>query len=651
MFSELRKKWQSYVEEGVVLENIKTDILESWQRCEKLGVDYKSGKGTKVEDGVLEKSIYNKREMIRLTRPIMENVYEMVKSTSYSVVLTDEKGIIIDLIINSDIKDIHDTINFVKGSLWDEKSVGTNAIGTCLAADKPIQVLGPEHYCEYHHQWTCSAAPIHNSKGEVIGCFDISGRAKDVQTHTYGIAVSSANCIEKQLMIAESYHLMDTTFDAILDGIMVVDSSLNIMRINNKIKDLFHMEEEDIFSIDIGKIFKGIDIQKNILENKNKMSFSDYTISIGAKKIECSLNISPITVGNEVTGAVMLMKEAKQVRKEVMRLAGFNANYTFDSIVTTDVRMNELISTAKKISKTNCSVLIEGESGTGKELYAQSIHNESNRSSGPFIAINCSAIPKELFESELFGYESGSFTGAVKGGRPGKFELANGGTIFLDEIGEVPLEVQPKLLRVLDNNKIVRIGGSFERDLDVRVISATNRNLIDEVSKGSFRQDLYFRLNVINLKIPPLRQRKDDIIELARYFLKGLNEENDGIYKKFSPYFEEMLMKHQWSGNVRELKNVVQRAYYMSDKVLISSVTFPKSTEASNDFKEHEKAATTYNLKDIEKESILKALSANKGNIIMAANDLNISRATIYRKIKMYSIDMNNSYKYGAVSK
>jgi transcriptional regulator with PAS, ATPase and Fis domain len=346
----------------------------------------------------------------------------------------------------------------------------------------------------------------------------------------------------------------------------------------------------------------------------------------------------------------MLMKEAKQVRKEVMRLAGFNANYTFDSIVTTDARMNELIGTAKKISKTNCSVLIEGESGTGKELYAQSIHNESNRNTGPFIAINCSAIPKELFESELFGYESGSFTGAVKGGRPGKFELANGGTIFLDEIGEVPLEVQPKLLRVLDNNKIVRIGGSFERDLDVRVISATNRNLIDEVAKGSFRQDLYFRLNVINLKIPPLRQRKDDIIELARYFLKGLNEENDGVHKKFSPYFEEMLMKHQWPGNVRELKNVVQRAYYMSDKALISSVTFPKSTERPNDFMKHEKSST-YNLKDIEKESIVKALSANKGNVIMAASDLNISRATIYRKIKMYSIDTNNYYKYDAVSK
>lgn len=643
MFNELKQRWQTYVDTNVASKDIEADILDSWQRCRKLGVDHMSGKGTRVSDSELQESISKKKELITITRPILENVYEMVKNTNYSVVLTDEKGIIIDLIINNDIKDIHNNLNFVKGSLWDEKSVGTNAIGTCLAVDKPIQVLGPEHYCEYHHQWTCSAAPIHNSKGEIIGCFDVSGRAENVQAHTYGIAVSSANCIEKQLVISESYHLMDTTFDAILNGIMVIDNNLKVIRINNKILDLFHMEEKDILNIEISKIFKGIEIENNIFVNKNKMNFSDITIFIDNKKIECSLNISPIIAGDEVTGAVLLMREAKQVRKEVSKLAGFNANYTFDSIITTDSRMKELINTAKKISKTNCSVLIEGESGTGKELYAQSIHNESNRNNGPFIAINCSAIPKELFESELFGYESGSFTGAVKGGRPGKFELANGGTIFLDEIGEVPLEVQPKLLRVLDNNKIVRIGGSYERDLDVRVVSATNRNLIEEVSKGSFRQDLYFRLNVINLRIPPLRKRKDDIIELARYFLKGLNEENDGMYKQFSTAFEDVLRNHQWTGNVRELKNIIQRAYYMSDKVLINSVVFPNgNTEI---IKNPEKISSTFNLKDIEKDSIEQALSANNGNALKAAKDLNISKATIYRKIKIYDIDLNNIEK------
>lgn len=639
MLSEMKERWMAYVNNGIASKDINQDILNSWERCRKMKVNHLAGYGTTAKESVLKESISKRQDLIELSRPIMENVFEMVKSTSYSVVLTDENGIIIDLIINKDIMDIHSSLNFVRGSLWDEKSVGTNAIGTCLAINKPIQVIGAEHYCEYHHKWTCSAAPIHNSKGEVIGSFDISGRAEDVQTHTFGIAASSANCIEKQLIISESYNLVDTTFDSILDGIMVIDNKLKIVKINNKILELFHMDEKDVFNININKILNGVDIEKNIFEKKNKLSFSDLTISVDNKKIECSLNISPLIEGKVVTGAVILMKEAKQVIKEVSKLAGFKANYTFDNIITVDDKMLEIINTAKKISKTNCAVLIEGESGVGKELYAQSIHNESQRKNGPFIAINCSAIPKELFESELFGYESGSFTGAMKGGRPGKFELARGGTIFLDEIGEIPLEVQPKLLRVLDNNKIVRIGGTYERDLDVRVISATNRNLLDEVTKGSFRQDLYFRLNVINLRIPPLRNRKKDILELAGYFLKSLNDENKGINKTktFSQVFEDKLMEHEWTGNVRELKNIIQRAYYMTEGEVIINVALPVSNAAKQN-----KEAVSLNLKDIERDSIMQALSFNNRNVLKAARDLNISKATIYRKIKAYSIDLDN---------
>ncbi len=638
MLKVIKERWNKYMHEGIVSEDIRPEIMKSWHRCEKINVDYRLGKGTRVSNDELEESIAKNRELINLARPIMENVFEVVKETNYSVVLTDEKGIIIDLIINKDIKNIHDDLNFVKGSLWDEKSVGSNAIGTCLAINKPIQVVGAEHFCEHHHQWTCSAAPIHNSKGEIIGCFDISGRAEDVQAHTYGIAASSANCIEKQLVISESYELIDTTFDSIIDGIMTIDSSLKVIKFNNKIPDIFKMKDAEIFKIDLGKVFQDMDIEKDIFVNKKKLHFSDITLFVGKNKIECSLNISPLIHGNEVTGAVMFMREAKHVRNEVSKLAGFNAKYTFNNIITKDERMKELIATAKKISRTNCSVLIEGESGTGKELYAQSIHNESNRRNGPFIAINCAAIPKELVESELFGYESGSFTGAVKGGRPGKFELANGGTIFLDEIGEIPLEIQPKLLRVLDNSKVIRIGGTYERDLDVRVISATNRNLFYEISKKSFRQDLYFRLNVINLRIPPLCNRGDDIIELARYFLKALNEENDGLNKKFSLEFEKLLKQEEWTGNVRELKNVIQRAYYMSDKDVINSVQFNQDAPRIEN-KPNKNDTSGITMQDIERESIEQALYSNNGNALKAAKDLNISKATIYRKIKAYSID------------
>lgn len=641
MLKKYKVRWQEYMDTGELSENMRPEIVESWHRCEAMKVDHLGGRGTKVSEEESVRSIAKKKELIEVSRPIMENVFEMVKNTSYSVVLTDEQGVIIDLIINKDLEEKHVLLNFVKGSKWDEQSVGTNAIGTCLAIDKPIQVIGAEHFCEYHHKWTCSAAPIHNNRGEIIGCFDLSGRAEDVQTHTYGIAVSSANCIEKQLMISESFEFLNTTMNSIIEGIMVIDYDLKVIKVNDKLLDMFRMNEDTIYNIDIKKIFDGINIEDIVLNDKQKMDFSDTTISIDNRKIECSLHISPIIINGEVAGLVMLMKEAKQVRKEVSKLAGFNANYTFDSIITGDVRMKELINTAIKISKTNCAVLIEGESGTGKELYAQSIHNESHRKNGPFIAINCSAIPKELFESELFGYESGSFTGAVKGGRPGKFELANGGTIFLDEIGEIPLEVQPKLLRVLDNNKVVRIGGTYERELDVRIISATNRDLIDEVSKGSFRQDLYFRLNVINLKIPPLRKRKSDIIQLAMYFLNSLNEESN-IRKNFTKEFEEYLLAQEWSGNVRELKNIVQRAYYMSDRDLIDTV--PNSPVSELSFTEERKIPVStvkpLSFKDIEKNSIIRALSVNKGNVIKAAEDLHISKATIYRKIKTYSIDL-----------
>mgnify|MGYP000992169136 CR=1 FL=1 len=637
MFNEMKERWMNYVNEGETFAAIKPCILNSWKRCKKMGVNHLAGCGTTVSESELRDSILRKHELIKLSRPILENVFKTIESTSYSVVLTDEKGIIIDLIMNSDITDIHNNLNFVKGSLWNEKSVGTNAIGTCLVVDKPVQVIGAEHYCEYHHRWTCSAAPIHNSKGEIIGSFDISGRAEDVQTHTFGIAVSSAKCIEKQLIISESYNLMDTAFDSILDGIIVIDSKLKIIKINNKIPELFHMEKQEVFNIDMSMILNGINIGREVFVGKHKMSFTDVTISLANRKIECSLNISPIIEGNNATGAVILMREVKQVMKEVRKLAGFKANYTFDSIITVNDRMNELINMAKKISKTDCSVLIEGESGVGKELYAQSIHNESHRRNGPFIAINCSAIPKELFESELFGYESGSFTGAMKGGRPGKFELAMGGTIFLDEVGEIPLEVQPKLLRVLDNNKIVRIGGTYEKELDVRVVSATNRNLLEEVTKGSFRQDLYFRLNVINLRIPPLRNRKEDILELAEYFLKELNEENSGINKIFSSGFKNKLIEYGWYGNVRELKNIIQRAYYMSDGDIIRNGLFSKGIETK-----HVKESKSLSLKEIERDSILKALYFNNNNVLKAAKDLNISKATIYRKIKTYSINLNN---------
>ncbi|WP_296561844.1 sigma 54-interacting transcriptional regulator [uncultured Acetobacterium sp.] len=440
---------------------------------------------------------------------------------------------------------------------------------------------------------------------------------------------------EMRTEIVDSYKLMDVALDSILNGLMIIDTELRVKKLNHKISELFQMTEEDILKLDMSDVLKDIDVVDNILINKRKFSYSDITLFIGSRKIDCFLDITPVAFNEKVMGAVLVIRESKQVRKEINKLAGFRANYTFDKIITKNKTMLELINTAKRISKTDCSVLIEGESGTGKELFAQSIHNESQRRNGPFIAINCAAIPKELVESEFFGYETGSFTGAVKGGMPGKFELANGGTLFLDEIGEIPIEMQPKLLRVLDENKVMRIGGNYERKLDVRIIAATNRNLLNEMSKDAFRQDLYFRLNVINLRLLPLKRRREDILVLGQYFLEQLNQENSGGKKYFSEKFIRNLQEYKWEGNVRELKNIVQRGYYMSMGDQIDDIQALEKEKDDHTIYSQIEGET---LKDLEKNSIEHALLINKGNAVKAAEELCISKATIYRKIKAYDI-------------
>lgn len=328
---------------------------------------------------------------------------------------------------------------------------------------------------------------------------------------------------------------------------------------------------------------------------------------------------------------------------------GYKAVYDFDDIITKDNKMNKIIEYAKKAAYTDCNILLEGASGTGKEVFAQAIHKHSKRPNGPFVAINCAAIPKELIESELFGYEKGAFTGACKDGYAGKFELASGGTLFLDEIGELPLELQSKLLRVLDNRKIVRVGGIYERDLDVRIISATNRTLSSEVNKKNFRNDLYYRLNVISIHLMQLKDRKDDIELFMSYFIDKLNYNNGPKIKKVSDTYIKRIREYNWPGNIREIRNVVERSYYLCDGDTITDEYLPNNIlqyKAKED-KADKKVEYAVNKKilnpvipfeDVERECILNAILYCEGNITKAAELLKIGRATIYRKIQKYNL-------------
>lgn len=304
------------------------------------------------------------------------------------------------------------------------------------------------------------------------------------------------------------------------------------------------------------------------------------------------------------------------------------AVYNFSDIVRTSTIMERIIERAKASAESDAAILIGGESGTGKELFAQSIHNYSKRANGPFVAINCGAIPHELIGSELFGYEEGAFTGAVRHGKQGKFELASWGTLFLDEIGEMPLAQQIVLLRVLETKTVTRIGGQEQIPVDVRIICATNKNLKEEVVKGNFREDLYYRLNVINLKIPPLRERKEDVINLVESFFKELG--NNSFNK--SLFYDKQLAKliqYDWPGNVRELRNIVERIIYLPSYD-IDELTETGSVPAEVPLKKKE-----YD----EKQCVIEYLKQCGGKKSEVARLMGISRKTLYKKLKNYQID------------
>lgn len=348
-----------------------------------------------------------------------------------------------------------------------------------------------------------------------------------------------------------------------------------------------------------------------------------------------------------IKGVQHMEKQLDFYKKELQKALG--GNYTFDNIVGQSAAISKAKELAKKVSSSKSNVLIIGESGTGKELFAQAIHNESERSQYPIIKINCGSIPSELFESELFGYESGAFTGAKKDGKPGKFELANKSTIFLDEIGDLPLSMQVKLLRVIQEREIERIGAIRSQKVDVRIIAATSRNLEDMIKQNTFREDLYYRLNVINIKVPALRERREDIPLLANYLMKKISSEMERHVTDISDEAMLALSLYDWPGNIRELENLIERALNLVDKQAIIEteqlphyITDGLITAATNSNIKIVPIKIDGTLKDmymeIEKKAIKAALEDYNGNKLRVAKKLDISRTSLYEKLKLYNL-------------
>jgi transcriptional regulator with PAS, ATPase and Fis domain len=309
--------------------------------------------------------------------------------------------------------------------------------------------------------------------------------------------------------------------------------------------------------------------------------------------------------------------------------------YNFESIIGSSSSIIDAINLAKKVAPTNATVLLLGETGTGKEVFAQAIHNASARVGKPFMALNCSSFTKELLESEIFGHKAGAFTGAVKD-KKGLIEEANTGTLFLDEIGEMPFELQSKLLRVLETNEFIKVGDTSTTKVDIRFIAATNRDLQKDVNELKFREDLFYRLNVFTISLPPLRERKKDIPALAQFFLNVFSTKTNNAVTGMSKEFLEHLQQHNWKGNIRELKNIIERAVILADSSELTLENLPLELQAANF--NPQKTLSTFDLSSVEKSHIQKVLLYTKGNKTEAAKLLNIGLTTLYRKIEEYGL-------------
>ena len=332
-----------------------------------------------------------------------------------------------------------------------------------------------------------------------------------------------------------------------------------------------------------------------------------------------------------------LMERQRLLEENLSLQQRLEERYRFENIITKSSRMQQVIEVIKVVAKSNATALITGETGTGKELVARAIHSQSHRRDRPFVAISCAALPESLLESELFGHEKGSFTGAYAQ-KKGKFEVANRGTLFLDEIGEMSANTQVHLLRVLEEKEFNRVGGNEPIKVDVRVISATNRDMKQAVAEGKFREDLYYRLNVVNIELPPLRERTEDILLLAQHFLKRFALENQKKITGFSHQATDFLLKHNWPGNVRELENAIERAVILSKNSVIEAADLSQQ----NLMPAGSTTSPVPNLKQVEKDHIQNVLNETGGNYTEAARILGISRVTLYNKAKIYGLNAKN---------
>ncbi|KAA0773770.1 sigma-54-dependent Fis family transcriptional regulator [Bacillus sp. BB51/4] len=606
--------WKKFVDEGVLDSNrINERISESWHRCKQANVNPHMNKGQKILSSNIFQDQKKKSEIfLDIAIPQLQNMRKTIDELQMMALLIDPDGYVLSLSGNQQTLKRAKHINFIEGVKWTEATVGTNAIGTALQIEEAIMISGTEHYSVASHSWSCAAAPIHNDDGKLIGVLDFSCPIEFSHPYMLGMVTSIAHAIERECSIRvhqNELHLIHRFLD-------VIDSDEQVVICNHR----------DVIVSASKKV-------RERVSNWSRMKLEDLMQHGLKPKLEV-----PVYSNDRMIGKCIYVKENKQ--GNVFSTSPFINGITFPGVIGTSNAFQHTLEEIKLVSPTDASVYVCGETGVGKEYVARAIHKNSPRKNGPFIAVNCGSLPKELMESELFGYAEGAFTGARRQGYKGKFEQADGGTIFLDEIGEVPPEMQVALLRVLQERTVTPIGSSKEVPVNIRIITATHKDLLRLVEEGKFRQDLYYRLHVYPLYVPSLIERKEDI----PYFIQDFCERKNWNVV-FPKSIGNQFSQHTWPGNIRELLNVLERIYILSQgrEICEKQISFLLQTMMENQhqlaLQTENKTEHTLNFREkIQRDSMIEALEKTNGNVSLAAKLLDVPRSTFYKRMQKYKL-------------
>jgi transcriptional regulator of acetoin/glycerol metabolism len=628
---------------------VRLTINDSWHRCASGGIDAQRNEAPiETDKDAVEALTRSSSELLAAAARPFEAIGKLLNGTGAMLMLADGEGVLIDVI--GDKKTIYDgmDIHLGVGGKWTEDVVGTNGIGTALWTGEPVFVHAAEHFCAGIKAWTCAGAPIRDPfDGKVIGIVDLSGHPDIFRPHNIALVTAAAREIERALADSQNEERM-RLLEAFIasasnyrsnDGVMIIDRHGRAIYSNN-----VPMAERKRFGDTIRQ-----DARRCRLPELSNSGFLDSVATALPQDMQ-SWHVCPLEVDGDVRGAALVFPKTGAGRTVLIgsrttsqRLKDESALFIGES----EALLNA-VDIARKIGESAdvTSLLIEGETGVGKELFARLVHSASRKSAkGPFIALNCGAITKELFGSELFGHVGGAFTGASRDGKPGVFELADGGVLSLDEIGEMPLDMQPFLLRVLEERAVNRLGDSRLRPVDVRLVASTNRDLKAEVGNGRFRKDLFYRISTVSIHVPPLRDRGSDSLLLIEHFNRKLADRKGSAPLRFSNHALDALLAYRWPGNVRELRNLVERLHLLSNNSFVGFEDLPNDiAEPAQDqiasITDERKGndAPVVSFEDAERQAIRNALVAEHGNLSKVARRLGVSRPTLYRKLEQFGI-------------